>query len=477
LAWPTGGKAFLLSIGLGASGLVLALLLGFPVGVHLGRRGGGVVAALALVPLAFPPQVSAYVWRFILEDTARFVGGARASWGFFGAAWTLAATYWPLVAFPLAAGMRLRGSRLEQELATLAPARAVFWRAVVPGLLPTLVAGGGVFFLLSFSNFAVPLMWNLPAQTVAVFARLAAFYSPAEAAMVALPLQVTVLLVSGAGLWWLSRRPYGLDLGEAQVAERAGDVGGFRWEGVATVLVLLVTGAVPLAALVTGPGSLTMLRANLLAGASPYRWGLVLATLGATGALALGLVLALLARRCGRVFRGVVEVVGLVALFVPAAVVSLVLAGALEGPGWLSPLYDSLGVFPLAYGLRYFYIPYKTVGLVLRLEGREHGEVAKLLGLGLLRRLEVTVWGVLRPAVAVSWLVVFTLVLGELEIATFLAQPGRQPVSVYLDNLMHYGWSAAVTQWTLILVAGEVALAWATLALGWGQWRRLVART
>jgi ABC-type spermidine/putrescine transport system permease subunit II len=245
----------------------------------------------------------------------------------------------------------------------------------------------------------------------------------------------------------------------------------------ATVLVLLVTGAVPIALLVTGPGRLTMLRADLVAGGSPYFWGLVLAGLGATGALGFGFLLALVGRRCGRAFRFAVEVVGLVALFVPAAVVSLVLAGALAGPGWLARLYDSLGVFPLAYGLRYFYIPYKTVGLVWRLEGREHGEMARLLGLGLLRRLEVTLRGVLGPAVTVSWLVVFTLVLGELEIATFLAQPGRQPVSVFLDNLMHYGWSGAVTQWTLILVASEVALAWVVCALGWGQWRRFVART
>jgi len=117
------------------------------------------------------------------------------------------------------------------------------------------------------------------------------------------------------------------------------------------------------------------------------------------------------------------------------------------------------------------------VRFVQQLEGREHRDLERLLGLGVLRRLRLTAWGVFRPAVVVSWLIVFMFVLGELEVATFLAQPGRQPISVFLDNLMHYGRSAAVSQWAIVVVATEVVIACTVLAVGLSQWRKWQVRT
>jgi len=481
-ACPAGGRLFLMSVALATCALALALSLGFPVGVHLGRRGGAVLAALVLAPLAFPPHLASYVWRFLLEDVAGLFGVGLAwwrspVWSFLGAAWTLAAVGWPLVALPVAVAMRLRGTRLEQELATLARPRAVFWGAVVPGLRPGLVVGAGVFFLLALSNYSVPLTWNVPSQNLAVFARLAASYSPGEAFVLAVPLQATVLALSALGLLWLSRRPYGLDLTYAHLG--AGATVGRSSRGLTTLsgLVLLITLGAPMAALVAAPRALEMVRTNLVAGGQPFAWGLVLAGLGATGATVLGWVLASVLRGAGRVAVGVVELVGLTALFVPAAVVCAVLAGALAGPNWLSLLYDSLTVFLIAYGLRYFYIPYRVLRFVQRLHGHRHRDLQRLLGLGMLQRLRLTGWGVFRPALSVAWLIVFVLVLGELEMATFLAQPGRQPIGVFLDNLMHYGRSSLVNQWGTIVIVTEVVIAWTVLAVGLSQWRKFQVKT
>ena len=69
-AWPAGGRLFLTSVALATCALALVLPLGFAVGVRLGRQGGAVLAALVLVPLAFPPHLASYVWRFLLEDVA-----------------------------------------------------------------------------------------------------------------------------------------------------------------------------------------------------------------------------------------------------------------------------------------------------------------------------------------------------------------------------------------------------------------------
>ena len=77
------------------------------------------------------------------------------------------------------------------------------------------------------------------------------------------------------------------------------------------------------------------------------------------------------------------------------------------------------------------------------------------------------------PGLSLAWLIVFAFVLGELEIATFLAQPGRQPLSVFLDNLLHYGRSTTVAVWFLLVLVAEAALAWIILFVGLSQWRKL----
>ena len=492
-AFPRGGGPFAVSVGLAVSAAALAAVLALPVGVQLGRRAGAALTALVLVPMVIPPQVAAYTWRFILEDMADLAAPGMApwrgpAWRFAGVAWTLASLYWPVIALWMGVGLGLRGRRLEEELATLAPPGAVFRRAVLPGVAPAFCAGAGVVFLLSLSNYGVPLMWNVPAQSVAVFARLAAFYEPIEAVALSIPLVSAALVLSLVGLAWLSRAGpagYGLDLSEAlagagsAVPPRRGS-----WAGLATGLVLALTVGLPICALVALPGLKETLRADLLAGWAPYRWGLATAGLGATGATALGTLLSTALGKAGgrrahrrrrRAARLLVELVGLSALFVPAAVLCALLAGGLNRPGWRGALYDSLAVFPLAYGLRFFYIPFRAMRFARELEGEEQGEAARLMGLGPLRRLRLAVGGPRRAALCVAWLVVFALVLGELEMAAFLAQPGRQPVSVFLDNLMHYGRSGAVAKWSLIVVATEVAAAWVLAALGLAQWRKLRA--
>jgi len=473
------GKPFLLSLALALCATALALLLAFPVGVYLGARGGGKLAACALIPLVMPPHVAAYVWRYLLDALAAALtaGGPwwrSQAWCFWGSAWTLAALFWPVIALPVAVGMRLTGNRLQQELANLAPPGPVFWRAVVRGLAPAFVAGTGLCFLLSMANYGVPLMWNIPAQSVIIHARLAAYYGSEEVLAMSMPLQLTVFAGCLAGVVWLARRSYRVDFALAALPSAArGSENTQLRAGAYAVLVL--TAGLPLVALAVSPGMAGSFVADLLAGARPYAWGLAIAALGATGATAAGVAL-------GRAMRGprgilpmAVEVVGICLLFMPAPVLCLALAWALNRPGLPGRLYDSIAVFVPAYGLRFFYIPWKLTRLANRFESFGQHEAERLMGLGRYWRTRLALGGTLRLALCAGWLVVFAFALGELEIATFRAQPGRQPVSVLLDNLMHYGRSGALVKWSLILILTEIATAWAVLAMGARQCRRLCA--
>jgi len=476
--WPSGGRLFASNLLLAALATGMALVLAFPVGVYLGRRGRAVLVALAVSPLVIPPHLSAYIWRFTLEDAARGLG-AGAVWAspqrsFAAAAWTLAAMYWPVVALPVAVAIRFCGRRVREELATLAPPRAVFWRAVAPGLLPALLGGAGIFFLLALSNYGVPLMWNVPSQVLAAFAQLEIWRDqPARAIPTSLPLILTAAALCGAGLLWLARRPYGFAL----TAGPRRDAGPARWSAALTVAVLTATVAVPLTSLATYPGVFRPTRAYWQPGREAFLCGIVFAGLGATGAVVLGAGLARATRRAPRVVRGLIEVIGLFSLFVPAILICLLLAAGRAGPAWVAAVYDSPAVFAVAYGLRFFYIPWRVTRSAQRLEGRAYHETERMLGLGPCRRALLALGGALGPAVACAWLIVFALALGELEIATFLAPAGWQPLSTFLDNQMHYARQAGAMQWVLIVVAAELAVVCLAGIAGRLQWRTLRATT
>jgi len=478
--WPSGGRLFLASVGLAAGATWIAVLLGFPFGVSLGRRPRAAMAALAFVPLLIPAHLAAYLWRFTLEDVFAAITGGAGLWRtttgrFLGAAWTFGAMLWPLVALPTAMTMFVRGNRLEQELATLAPPRAVFRRAVVPGLMPAILAGAGAVFLLALSNYGVPLMWDLPSQNVAVFARLAAFYEPGHALVMSIPLLGVVFVCCAAALFWTLARRHAVDIGEWSLRSAGSPNRTGMALRVIAMTTLLLTVAGPLASLVAGPSWLGGMRAKFVAGLGPFVNGVGLAFLGAAGSVALGVGLARLLRRARRVWHVAVELIGLCLLFMPATILCVALSTMQSGPTPIVDLYRSAGVFLVAFGLRFFYIPWKITSIVQRLEGQPHEDMMRLMGLPWFLRARLALGGVLKPAVTVSGLIVFALALGELEIATFLYPPGWRPVSVFLDNLMHYGRSADVVQWSAIVVLTEAAIAWILLAAGLSQWRTLRA--
>ena len=475
-AFPGQGRLFLTSLALAAGATVMGLILAFPVGLWLGRSGATRLAPILLVPLFIAAHLSAYIWRFTLEDATRAFFHSGGLWAahwtsFLGAAWTLAAVYWPLVALPLALALRLRGNRIEEELATLAPPRPVFWRAVVPGLAPALCAGAGMLFLFALANYGVPLMWNIPTQTVAVFGRLAATYQSLPAFVLSLPLQITVLCVCALALLHFSRRPYALDLTHAAPGRSRPRPSSPL--ALCSAGVILLTIGAPFISLLTCPGVFTRLRLGFLEGLGPYKWGLMMAAAGATGAVLLGAVLASVSRRAGRAAQVLIEAVGLTALFLPAVIFCIGLTALAAAPPWLGAVTDTFAVFLLAYGVRFFYLPYKLVRVFHTTESAAYRDLEQMLGLGPCQRLRLAVGGLLRPALCAGWLLVFALTLGELEIAGLHVQAGRQPISIFLENLMHYGRSSTVVQWSLLLILTEIILALIMFRIGWPQWRRL----
>jgi ABC-type Fe3+ transport system permease subunit len=123
---------------------------------------------------------------------------------------------------------------------------------------------------------------------------------------------------------------------------------------------------------------------------------------------------------------------------------SLVLAG-----GWL---------------LRFLYLPLRLAEEGLRSLDPALLEAAELTGHGRLARgLGVALPLAWRHLLAAGGLV-FVLALGELPLADKLSPPGAVPLSVWLFNQQHYGYTEAV--FALSLLAGVAAVLGLALAVG-----------
>jgi ABC-type spermidine/putrescine transport system permease subunit II len=243
------------------------------------------------------------------------------------------------------------------------------------------------------------------------------------------------------------------------------------------VTVLALTVLTPLGALAASPKLFSGAVVSFTNGLEPFQWGVVTALLGATGAVLLGVGLALATQRAPRALKGLIEIAGLLALLLPAAVFCIGLARSFGRSDLLAPFYDSTAFFLAAYGLRYFYVPWKLAQLHLQAETRNILDTERMLGLGAFDRAKLALAGVLRPAAWGGGLVVFALAFGEIEIAIFRQQPGSLPLSIFLDNAMHTGRSATVIQWSLASVVLSLLVAWSVLKLGAAPWQRSNAVT
>lgn len=457
------------SAAIGAGATALALLLGVPVGWALSaRRRTPWFLALCALPLAFPPSAAVSGWlRFLAPGEAvsafnPLLQGLPTPGPLFsipGVALLLGLGLWPIVAFEVwPAFARARGEAHAAALLSATPARA-FFRIVLPMSRGELAAGALLVFVLAASDFTVSSLLLVRTLPVEVHDQLAV-QRLASAAWTALPLVVLVVAVTVA-LTWGRRRPA---WSQEQLAGRE-NAAARPWLGYGALATGLAAGfLLPLVgclagALSGGKGLGAAVQSGLPA--------LLVSLRLAAGVALLALVLGAARVACWpRAAARPLVWAGLFLLAIPGSFLAgglLAVEGGVRswGAAWLLP-----GSLMLAGGclLRFLYLPLRLAEEGLRAVDPALLEAAELAGHGRLARgLGVALPLAWRHLLAAAGLV-FVLALGELPLADQLSPPGAVPLSVWLFNQQHYGYSEAV--FALSLLAGGAAVLGLALAVG-----------
>jgi iron(III) transport system permease protein len=283
-------------------------------------------------------------------------------------------------------------------------------------------------FVLTVSEFGVPGLLRVRVYTTEVFTAFAALFDPTRAVVLTLPLLVLCIVVAAAaaaifGEWPVTSR--------RSVSVRPPLIE--RWQGpglafaLLTVGLALVTPIVGLAREAAGADSLTA----VLSGSSPaIANSLALAAIGATLVVAVAMWLAYFRVRSGR---GRFDILLIVLFAIPSTVVGVGLISLWNRPGVLGLVYDSNGMFLLAYLARFVPVATLMLAATVRSVPLAHEEAAAVSGASWLRTLARIVLPQTRLGIAAAWIVVFVLAFGELGVTILVAPPGDAtlPIRIY----------------------------------------------
>ena len=407
---------------LGTGTALIATLIGVPLGLLLGRTAlpGKPLLRIALAtPALIPPYVMAVAWLSLSQ-----------TYGLPAAVLVLACVFYPLSMLATEVAVRRVDGRLEEAGLMVTRSRRVLLRITMPLAAPALLAAALLIFVLAISEFGVPGLLRVRVYTTEVFTAFAALYDPTRALILTLPLLALSIVVAAIGAVVLGDR---LVASRRSVATPPLFIDEWRAGGVVfVVLVIAAALLAPLLALGNEAAGAASPGAVVAGSAGAIANSVGLAAAGATLVVAVATWVGYLRARMPAVGRA--ADVLLVTLFaMPSTVVGVGLIGLWNRSGLPGTIYDSNGMFLIAYLARFLPVAVLMIAATARTVPPAHEEAAAVSGASWLRTVARIVLPQMRTGIATAWIIVFVFAFGELGVSILVAPPGDAtlPIRIY----------------------------------------------
>ncbi len=464
LASPATASLLASSLGIAAAVTAIALLVGVPLGLLLGRtdvRARGLLLAGHAFPLFVPPFLIALGW-FHVFGTNGIAGSpatARVLFSGVGVTCVLGLTFAPIVTSLTAIALRSVDPSLEEAARVVAKAPRTALRVLIPIAWPAIALGLLLVFALALSELAVPMFLRVRTYPAGVFARLGGIdYAPGEAVALALPLLALTLALVMVELRVVGRRTFAV-LG-LRSHERA-VLGLGRWRIPATLLCAAITlvSIVPLLALAVRavPDGVRAvpewIRASL--------WTSLLTASGAATVItALGLTAAWALAR-GRAGGRLLDGIFMLGFLTPSAVLGVGLIAAWNHE-WSRAVYGGSAILVLGLVARYAIIGMRVTATAMAQSPRNLEEAAAVFGAGRIRTLRRIVAPLHAREITAAWLLTLIFCLRDLDTVVLFYPPGREPLTVRIFTLEANGPEALVAALAITQIVVTAALLAAT---------------
>ncbi len=465
------------SLSIAAGTALVALALGLPAAILLSARDlpcRRLFYSLILIPLLIPPYIMAGAWIHLLSPgglvnrTVTSILGADARLSVFsiaGCIWCLGLSFFPLIAIVVAAGLS-RVDRNLQDIARLSTGRwGVFRHSTFVQILPHLLASVCLVIVFSLGRYGVPSLLGVNTYPVEIFSQFSAFYDENAALAVAMPLFATVIALILLQQRIMRGRFY-MTLTPASEATYSANLGKWRSLGVIFVsLMFIISTVLPFSSVLLHTQGFGTIVSSLRSASDSLLTTTVLALLASVISVAVALPVASYLAHSNSRFSRFLDVVCWLPIAIPGTITGL---GYIRLAGLFPALRnsDSIGILLLiayvglfsAFAIRILEASYR----------RSDPNVADAAAIDCRNRLQRLIHidvPLHSQAIAASMIVVFVLVVGELNATVLLIPPGRATLAVTIDNLLHYGANVnasvlCLTEavFVILAVAGTTAL-------------------
>lgn len=433
------------------SATLVALVLGLPVAIVLAAKDlpcRRLFYSLVLIPLLIPPYIMAGAWIHLLSPTglvnrtlaAVFGPSARLTvFSMTGCAWCLGVSFFPIIAIIVATGL----GKLDRGFHDIARLSTGWWGtfkyATLPQILPHLAASICLVMIFVLGRYGVPSLLGLNTYPVEIFAQFSAFYDDNAAVATSLPLMVLVVILILLQRRIMLNRSY-VSITPSSETDNPLKLGKLKpLAAIFLVILFIATVLLPFASVLAYTKSLTQIWLTLRSFSGNIITTSVLALSAAVIATAIALPIGYyLAYNQGR-FGSLLDVVCWLPIAIPGTIIGLGLIQVAS----LAPALrntDSIGILLLcayigmfsAFSIRIFEVAYRRADPNVL-------EAALIDCRWWYQRLLYIDVPIHIGAIAASMIIVFVLVLGELNATVLLIPPGKATLAVTIDNLLHYG--------------------------------------
>jgi iron(III) transport system permease protein len=349
-------------------------------------------------------------------------------------------------------------------------------RITLPLSAPAILSACILVFVTAAGIFGVPLVLGVPGSvhtlSTLIYRSINEYPSDfATAAILSSALFLFTAVLTGIQIWLLKGRRFTTVTGKGY-RPRMVDLGRWRWPAVGVNALYLVFVIGPFIALLlvsfqdawtgtfdTARLTLTNYYQVIFVDVTAKRGlinSLIISTVGATIAVAICMILALVVHRTRLPGRAGISVLAMVPVTVPGIVLGLGFLIALV----TSPLYGTLWIIMIAYIVHYLPTGLRNSESLVQSVSRELDESARMSGATWWKAMTRIVVPLVAPGMVSTWLLLFVTYIREVSSSMMLFTYGTETMSIALIRIMEYepyGVSGAFGVLQTLLVLGCVA--------------------
>ncbi|WP_418790277.1 ABC transporter permease [Phosphitispora sp. TUW77] len=429
-----------LGSGVAAAGILIGTLAASAF-MSINSPWKGSLVSLVFLFAVIPPYIHALSWQALLETVNNVLNWfslpeiVLAGW--FGSWWI------QLMAFtPLAVGLGILGFEAVSPILIEAGRimrgdLTVFTRIVLPLAMPMVAAGGAFLFLLSVTDYSVPVLFQKSVYTLEIFAEYSSNGYPWNAFWLSIPLLLIIFVVLFFSQYPLKKAAMSRFKTNKAWSNPPKWPSYFSFLQAAACVIVGLVIFVPVLTLILQTGSVGQMLNSILAAKEEILFSLGISAVSAAISLIPAVFIA------GKITGSkAVSWLGWVALLLPVSV-----PPPLVGIGLIAiwnrtlpvDVYGSSLMPVLASLARFLPLAVLIMASQMRRIDPLLMEAAKVMPVSGLSKWTQIKIPLITPGLIASFCTVFALTMGELGAAIIVVPPGNSTLAIRIFNLLHYG--------------------------------------